>query len=121
MGYTTKHSLTALNVRDEEQFNEITEEMKKRDLIGYAFVHGCYAGHEAFFDPYDFVKWYNHRSDMIAIAEKFPNVYFELEGWGEDHGDFWREYYHDMESESCYGEVVFERPRKIQWDKAMVF
>ena len=123
MGYYTEYSLTARKVRNQTQFEEIHEELRKRDLIGYAFDSGTYddKNHEAVFGCYDSAKWYEHSKDMIMIAEKFPNVYFELEGEGEEYGDFWREYYHDMDIEFCRGEIIFEQPKKVQWKDLIPF
>ena len=58
---------------------------------------------------------------MVAVAEKFPKMYFELEGVGEEFGDFWKEYYHDMDIETCRGEIVYEQPKKVQWTELVRF
>jgi hypothetical protein len=117
MGYYTKYILNVRKVRDERQFNELVQAMKDKDLIGYAFDDGDYIEkiHEAQFGCYDSVKWYNHPKDMMMLAEKFTNMYYMLEVAGEEYGDFWREYYHDMDIESCRGEIVYEQPKKVQW------
>ena len=123
MGYYTEHTLNVRKIKDKSQYEQLYEELKKRDLIGYAFDSGSYSenNHEATFYTYDSVKWYDHAVDMLHIAEKFPNMYFELEGSGEEFGDFWREYYHDMDIECCRGEIIFEQPKKIQWNDLIKF
>jgi len=123
MGYYTEHTLTARKVRDKEQYEAILQELKDRDLLNYALCKGNYnnENHEVCFPSYDAVKWYDHPEDMVAIAEKFPNVYFMLEGSGEEFGDFWREYYHDMDVEHCRGDIVFEEPKKVQWKDLITF
>lgn len=123
MGYYTRHILTVRNIHDNEQFRLLSEELKERDLIGYAFDYGNYDNdrHEAIFYAYEDVKWYDHDKDMIMIAEKFPNMYFELEGEGEEYGDLWREYYHDMDCEHCCGEIIFEAPKRIKWKELIAF
>ena len=123
MGYYTEHTLTARCIKNKDQFEQLCQELKRRDLIGYASETGLYAekSREAIFYPYDSAKWYDHSVDMLHIAEKFPNMYFELEGSGEDFGDFWREYYHDMDIECCRGDVIFEQPKKIQWNQLIKF
>ena len=56
---------------------------------------------------------------MTIISEKYPNMIFELTCQEED--TFWREYYQDGQKEICFGEVIFEKPRKLDWDKLLVF
>lgn len=123
MGYCTDHNLTVRKIKSEERFKELLDYMKSKDLIHYAFDDGRYneKRHEAEFLCYDSVKWYNHTVDMLHIAEKFPEMYFELEGNGEDFGDFWKEYYHDMDIEYCRGEIVYEQPKKVQWQQLIAF
>lgn len=123
MGYYTEHTMTVRNVLNKDQYEALKEEMESRDLIGYAFDEGSYdeKNHEVFFGCYDSAKWYDHPTDMVAIAEKFPNMFFELCGAGEEFGDFWKEYYHDMDVETCRGDVVFEKPHKIPWDRLIKF
>ena len=123
MGYMTEHNLSARNIKDMNQFLELNDELKNREIIGYALEDGVYDkyGKTAEFNCFEPCKWYKHSEDMVMIAEKFPNIYFELEGNGESFGDFWREYYHDMDVERCNGEIVYEQPKKIQWNKLLRF
>lgn len=123
MGYYTEHTLTVRNVRSEEEFNKLSDFLTEKELIGYAFCDGIYTSNrfEAEFPTYGECKWYDHPEHMVAIAEKFPTMYFELEGIGEEFGDFWKEYYHDMDIEQCRGEIVYEQPHKVQWTELMPF
>lgn len=34
-------------------------------------------------------KWYDWEKDMKALAKLFPDIYFTLEGEGEDREDWW--------------------------------
>ena len=122
MGYFTQHTLTARRLRNEDQFNELQKELNNRELIHYALNDGDYNDRykEAEFPCYDEAKWYEHSKDMVMISERFPNVYFELYGEGEEHGDYWKEYYHDGECEFCRGEIVYEQPKKVQWNDLLV-
>lgn len=117
MGYYTEHTLTVKRLDNKKQFEELEQELKEKEILRYAVCEGEYSEdlHEAYFSCYDSVKWYDHEKDMAEIAEKFPNVYFELEGNGEEFGDFWREYYHGLISETCRGEIIFEKPTKVYW------
>jgi hypothetical protein len=123
MGYFTEYNLNVRKIKNRAQFDDLVETMKAKDLIDYAFDCGNYLekSHEAIFQCYDAVKWYEHSKDMLMLAEKFPNMYFMLEGAGEEYGDFWREYYHDMDIESCHGEIVYEQPKKVQWSDLIKF
>ena len=123
MGYYTEHSLTVRNVKSKEEFDELSEFLKEKELIGYAFSEGTYVPNykEAEFLCFDSVKWYDHSACMVQVAEKFPTMYFELEGVGEEFGDFWKEYYHDMDIEECRGEIVYEQPKKVQWNDLIRF
>ena len=123
MEYFTKFKLSVRNVRSEERFNELVQTLKDKEIISYALCEGTYYSNskEALFEPFEETRWYEHTDHMISIAEKFPEMYFELEGHGEEDGDFWRMYFHDMDIETCLGEVVFEQPRSIDWNALLVF
>ena len=122
MGYYTDHTLIVRKIKNEEQFEELNTYLKEKELINYAFCDGDYDPNhqEAIFYTYDSVKWYDHSEAMVDVAEKFPKMYFELEGAGEEFGDFWKEYYHDMDIEYCRGEIVYEQPKKVQWQDLLV-
>lgn len=118
----TRHNLTARRIKNKTQFNNLTETLKKLDLIGYAFDNGEYSekNHEAIFHSYDCVKWNKRPENMVSVAEAFPNIYFELECKDEQNDMFWKEYYHDMDIETCQGEIIYEQPRKVQWTQLIV-
>lgn len=123
MGYYTDYSLDVREIKDQNQFDDLVMELKKLDLVRSVFDEGRYNSdrHDAYFSCYEEAKWYNHAKDMLHISEKFPNMYFELEGNGEEFGDFWREYWHDGECEACRGEIVYEQPKKIPWQELGAF
>ena len=50
----------------------------------------------------DSLKWYDHESDMCELSAMFPDLYFTLEGDGEEFDDFWRKLFHNGD---CIGEV----------------
>ena len=117
MGYYTEYSLDVNNVETENQFNELNKSMHEMEIIGYALDEGSYseATKIAYFYPCDSVKWYSNSEDMQKISIQFPDMVFKLEGHGEEFGDFWREYFHNGESEHCRGNLTFEKPTFIQW------
>ena len=123
MRYYTKFELTVRNIESLRQFEELTEILEDRELLLYAFNPGVYYldDKEASFATYDEVEWKDYPAEMVMISEKFPRMYFELEGCGQDVGDFWKAYFHDGECEMCRGEIVYEQPKKMQWDKLLSF
>lgn len=45
------------------------------------------------------LKWYDYETHMKELAKKFPECKFELEGFGEDRGDWWlHQFYGDKDS-----------------------
>lgn len=50
----------------------------------------------------DSLKWYEHEDDMCKLSTMFPDLYFTLEGDGEEFDDFWRKLFHDGQ---CIGYV----------------
>ena len=41
----------------------------------------------------DSIKWYDHEDHMSDISAAIPDVYFILNGDGEDSDDLWRKYF----------------------------
>ena len=123
MSYMTDYKLTVRNIETLTFFKDLVDVMKQKDLIRYAFDDGNYDDKhkEAVFLPYERVTWTDHVNDMMFLAEKFPKMYFKLEGIGESFGDVWCQYYHDMDIEACHGEIVFEQPKKVQWTELIEF
>ena len=60
---------------------------------------------------YDEMKWYDHYKDMIELSKIFPELYFELEGHGEEPDDIWREYFHNGERYHSEARIVFDEPQ----------
>jgi hypothetical protein len=59
---------------------------------------------------YEGVKWYSYDDDMKVVSQKYPSLTFELEGEGEESGDFWRSWYKNGRSVSIQGQVTFPTP-----------
>lgn len=58
---------------------------------------------EDFFE--ESIKWYDHVEDMIKLSKVFPETLFILDGWGEEIGDVWREFY--MDGERVVADLMF--------------
>lgn len=59
---------------------------------------------------FDITKWYDHYDEMRALSKYFPSLYFELEGFGEERDDIWREYFHNGEGMHSDAEIIFDAP-----------
>ena len=59
---------------------------------------------------FDVIKWYDHYDEMVALSKEFPSLYFELEGFGEDYEDMWREYFHNGEGMHSDARITFDTP-----------
>lgn len=59
---------------------------------------------------FDTIKWYDHYADMVAVSKEFPSLYFELEGFDEDCGDMWREYFHNGEAMHSDAKIIYDTP-----------
>lgn len=80
MGYLTCYDITLLE-GDENEFQNFLEDL--------AFV----SGYPSLVDGYaDDVKWYDWEKDAFNVSKKYPNIYFRIDGEGEEMGDNWRYY-----------------------------
>ena len=59
---------------------------------------------------FDTIKWYDHYEEMTVLSKEFPALYFELEGFGEDYGDMWREYFHNGEAMHSDAKIIYDSP-----------
>ena len=59
---------------------------------------------------FDVIKWYDHYNEMRALSKYFPSLYFELEGFGEEYGDMWREYFHNGEAMHSDAKITYDTP-----------
>lgn len=112
----TSFSLRVQNIKNLDKFLCLQQTLSEYDLICYVFNDGVYDKdeHEAQYNLWEEQKWHNGNGVMIKISELFPEMIFELTC--NNKGNFWRIYYKDGETETCSGDVVFERPRKIKWN-----
>lgn len=91
MGYYTNHSFIAYHsdmcpIEDLNTYKRIEEILSS--FIGKN-------GAQELMEGYTFeAKWYHHEEEMKKLAAQFPDIIFELEGKGEENGDWWKEFYH---------------------------
>jgi hypothetical protein len=86
MGYYTQHSVQA-----DDRLTHISSIEKK-----YDFMQGVKT------------KWYHRQEDMRAYSKWYPMTLFKVTGDGEDHGDFWVEYYKDGKMQRCPGKITYD-------------
>lgn len=55
------------------------------------------------------MKWYEWESDMGAIAKKYPDIEFRIEGKGEDKEDWWVALYKGNRKQITYAEPPSDR------------
>ena len=95
MGYYTQHELAII-----KGSNDLIEELiNDCEEAGYALeVNG---------DCRNECKWYDHKKDLIEFSKKHPDALLELSGVGEEHGDAWKEYYHNGKVQVCKAKLVY--------------
>ena len=74
MGYYTVYSLTKIKGKSED-FDALNEDLRE---LGIDLDSDCN------------LKWYDHETDLENLTKKYPDLVVELEGDGEDVGDYWK-------------------------------
>ena len=87
MGYYTKHRIRIINEYNTE---ENLEELKKiiEKISGYTF----YLSDGVIYD--DEHKWYECKSNMVAVSIFFPDYEIQVKGKGEE-GEVWESIFKD--------------------------
>lgn len=86
MGYNTKFSLEISGVEGltDRQKESLYKERVDKD---YTDIGAIYT------EQVEEVRWYDYLQDLDRISAKYPNVLFQLTGWGEETGDYWRTWF----------------------------
>jgi len=115
------YSLVVRNVKNLGKFHNLSDALEEFDLYRYVFDTGAYYSkeHEAVFCSWEQQEWTAYEGHMIILSEKFPQMVFELTC--QENDVFWKEYFKDGKTETCYGEVIFESPKTIEWDSLLAF
>jgi hypothetical protein len=64
---------------------------------------------DAFGEPEDTCKWYDHEKDLKDFSRFYPDAVFELKGEGEESGDMWKLYVKNGKSQRCNAIITFEK------------
>ena len=110
MGYYTHYHLDIMEKSDIKGFYVPMENTIKEIKRVLAEILGGDAGYaydiEDMLDGTAEMKWYDHVKDMKELAKAFPNIYFTLEGEGEDRENYWVKQFHDDEYHESYAEII---------------
>lgn len=80
MGYLTCFDITLLEGSEDEFQNFLKDLALESD---YGEIRNGYL--------YD-AKWYDWEKDAFNVSKRHPNIYFLIDGSGEETGDIWRYY-----------------------------
>lgn len=53
---------------------------------------------------------------MMNISQEFPDMVFQLRGYGEDPEDIWEKYFKYGDCEECIAQIIIPKPERIKWD-----
>jgi len=56
-----------------------------------------------FYDTY----WEDEEENMITLSKEYPEIYFEVKGYGQDREDHWITRYHNGKHETISAEISF--------------
>jgi hypothetical protein len=56
----------------------------------------------------DGIKWYEWEQEMRGISKRFPEVFFTVEGKGEEDDDIWVAYFLGGKMQKADGKIVFD-------------
>ena len=95
MGYYTTYDLTIIdkNYKDDYKVDhgkKISELAEYRDCFG------------------NDIKWYDHDKNMLKYSLKYPELVFQLAGYGEEFDDIWEKYYKNGQYQVCQGRIIFD-------------
>ena len=93
-----------------------------KEKFSHDLARGLYAVNSDYFDDFvyiencliedliesDMMKWYDHEEDMCELSKLFPNILFTLEGFGEEQGDIWREYFYNGKFQYAPATIIFD-------------
>lgn len=111
MGYYTRFNIEASRKIEIGWFESLSTEEEAEVVKALIKISG-YECMEYTFDNFcdDEMKWYDIDRDMVMLSRQFPDLYFVVSGFGEEHDDQWIAYFHDGHEERIYARIVFDRP-----------
>lgn len=114
MGYDTRFDLI---VKHADKITDINAELEAQ--LTKEIFKNWYEGDEVIPDTflevigYDACPWYEHEDDMKRVAAAHPDLYFILEGEGQEYGDIWMEVYHGNDFKRKFVEIIFPDQRDM--------
>lgn len=89
MGYYTQYEIVV--VRD---LKSTSETVQARKRFEQAFLEELGVRQESYFTEEGW-KWYEHEADLMRVSARVPDLYFCIEGQGEDRDDLWRKHFYN--------------------------
>ena len=108
MGYLSNFYIKFENLKDfsDEEKEEILEE-----IVGNIDFIENYLSDEEFYKNYEItayqLKWYDYENDLFKISERFPELKFKVDVYGEDDEDISRVYFYNGECQREKGNISF--------------
>lgn len=97
MGYYTNYHITSIEDPNNE-FNSFLQELA--DIVNEdELAYGSYYG-----------KWYDWQEDTLKVSKNHPNLFFLIEGDGEESEDLWR--FYCQGEKSCFQEITWPEFKK---------
>ena len=118
MGYYTNFKLTLMDTGIGDDISPNSEIYKKiREVFNVTFGTDNDSDFDYLVEEGCEWKWYSWKEDMKIIAELFPDVFFELEGEGEDRDDWWRANF--MGNKFCIrrAKIIPPEDQKLVWEE----
>jgi hypothetical protein len=98
MGYYTDHRIKI--------YSEGMKPILLKDLNNHKRRIGKITGY--LYDTFDCqIKWYKCNDQMKEYSKEYPNLIFEITGYGEEVQDIWRTYYKNGKSQNERAIVSF--------------
>jgi hypothetical protein len=97
-----------------ENLNEFSEEEQEEildEIVGNIDFIENYLSDDEFYNNSEItayqLKWYEYEDDLIKISERFPELKFKVDVYGENDGDIVRIYFYNGECQREKGIIGF--------------
>ena len=117
MGYYTDYSLNVAKINVSDDSYRVTTQMfpdsDRERLDKEVELMNVFDDGDSEYGWTVSAKWYNYRMDMCLLSKKFPDILFELQGYGEEREDMWIEYFYNGEYQRCVASISYDDFKKF--------